>query len=276
VKDDVKWRAAVSAFRAERERKVGGDDGWVTLVALDWLKPGENSVGADPASAAVLPQERSPAHAGVITVKGAQLAFQAAPGVDVRYKGAPVRALALEDDERGAPTVLELGSLRLFVIKRGDKYGLRVKDRNHPARKDFHGLTWFPVDPAFRFRARFEPGHGASMPVENVLHQPETREVTGHVIFRVGGAEVRITAIKDDGPGLYIVFRDQTAGKETYPAGRFLDTPPPDADGTVELDFNCAYTPPCAFTPFATCPLPPRENILPFRVTAGETYHGAH
>jgi uncharacterized protein (DUF1684 family) len=275
--EDAKWRAAVETFRAERAQAIGGEDGWITLVGLFWLKPGENTIGSDPTSDAVLPADRSPRRAGVITVDGQRAQFQAAPGADVRHDGAPLSPLLLEDDSSARATVLELGTLRMHIIRRQGRLALRVKDRDHPRLPDFKGLTWFPVNPAWRIRARFEPApEGSTVPIVNVLGQSEGQSMPGHLTLRIEGAAYRLVALKDEGPGFFVVFRDQTAGHGTYPGGRFLETSPPDAEGNVELDFNRAYSPPCAFTAFATCPLPPSDNALPIAITAGETYSGPH
>jgi hypothetical protein len=272
--EDPAWRAGVEAFHAQREKAIASEDGWLTLVARVWLEEGVNTLGSAPDSTAVLPADRSPPRLGTVTLDHGAVRFEAAPGAQVTRGGEPVTSLELQDDSAGKPTVLEAGSLRLHVIKRGGRWALRAKDRAHPARAAFKGLTWYPLDPAFRVRARLERTPDASVPIVNVLNMTEQTPSPGVLVFELGGATQRLVALQEDGePGLFVIFKDQTAGGETYPAGRFLDTPAVAADETVELDFNRAYSPPCAFTTFATCPLPPRSNHLALRVTAGETSH---
>lgn len=274
---DAAWAERVAKFRAGREKSIGGPEGWISLVGRFALKNGANTVGSDPKCLAVLPADRSPPLLGTINVEAGTLYFTTAAGADVRLGGAPVTTMTLADDSAGTPTVLEAGSLRLHVIRRGDAFMLRVKDREHPARAAFKGLDWFPPDPAWRVRARLEPSPpGTTLPILNVLNQTEAQPSPGHLVFSLGGREYRLAALKEDEPGFFVLFKDSTAGKSTYPSGRFINTPPPDADGFVELDFNRGYSPPCAFTSFATCPLPPRENHLAIEIPAGEKYSGAH
>ncbi len=273
---DPKWAEGLETFRSSRAKAIGGPDGWVTLVGRFRLKSGANTVGSDPKSVAVLPADRAPPLLGTISVEERTLYFTAAPGADVRVAGEPVTTMELADDSKGKPTVLEAGSLRLHVIRRGDSFLLRVKDREHPARAAFKGLDWFGPDVAWRVRAKLEPSApGATLPIVNVLNQTEDQASPGHLVFTLGGIEYRLAALKEDEPGLFVIFKDETAGKSTYPSGRFINTPAVDAEGYVELDFNRAYSPPCAFTSFATCPLPPKENHLAVAIEAGEKYAGA-
>jgi uncharacterized protein len=274
---DPTWKSNVEKFHARREKSIGGEEGWISLVGRFALKPGANTLGSDPQSDAVLPADRSPPKAGTFVVEEGQLSFVAGEGADVRSGGKKITTLTVSDDGSGKPTVLELGSLRMHVIKRGGQFFLRVKDREHPARATFKGLTWYPLEPKWRLVAKFEPApEGTTLPVLNVLNQTEDMKVPGYVSFEAEGKTHRLTALKDgDDPGLFIIFKDKTAGHGTYPAGRFLDAPDPKG-GQLDLDFNFAYSPPCAFTNFATCPLPPRENHLPIEIAAGETYAGSH
>jgi uncharacterized protein (DUF1684 family) len=275
---DPAWLSGLEKFHHQRDKIIGGDDGWITLVGRFNLKPGFNTVGSDPGSAAVLPADRAPPLAGKFVVEAGTLSFQPAEGVDVRLEGAPVKALTVNDDTHGKPTILELGSLRMHVIKRGNAFMLRVKDREHPARVAFKGLTWYEPDPALHVKAKLEPSPpGTTIPIVNVLNMTDEQPSPGRLVFTVKGSEHTLVALKEEGQtGLFIIFKDETAGHGTYPSGRFLDTPAVQADGTVDLDFNRAYSPPCAFTTFATCPLPPKENHLPLKIAAGETYAGGH
>lgn len=274
---DSAWADGLKKFRAARGQSIGGPEGWLSLVARVPLEEGPNTIGSDAKCRAVLPEGRSPPLLGTLSLEGAALSFSGAPGADVRVAGQPVTTLTLADDSAGKPTVLEAGSLRLHVIRRGGAFLLRVKDREHPARAAFEGLDWFAPAAASRVRARLEPSPpGTTLPILNVLNQTEATPSPGHLVFTLAGREHRLAALKEDGPGFFVIFKDGTAGVSTYPAGRFIDTPPADAEGFVDLDFNRAYSPPCAFTSFATCPLPPRENFLGVKIEAGERYAGAH
>ncbi len=176
------------------------------------------------------------------------------------------------DTASGGPDVLVLGPLSLQVIERGGRYGIRLKDNASARRREFAGLQWYPVSEAHRVVARFVP-HATpkTIPIANVLGQEDQQPSPGYVVFTIGGQEVRLEPILEapDAKELFFIFKDPTAGRDTYPAGRYLYTDLP-KDGAVTLDFNKAYSPPCAFTAYATCPLPPPQNRLPVRIEAGE------
>ena len=277
VPEDSTWGETVEAFQRHRAEEIGGPDGWITLVGRFPLHEGANEVGSRSDLAAELPADRSPPLLGTVFVEAKAPRFVAAPGVDVRVAGKPVTEVVMADDAEGQPTVLEHESLRLHVIHRAGDWYLRVKDRDHPARRRFAGLHWYPIDSAWRVHAQFTPaGAGATVPIENVLHQTVAQASPGTVSFTVGGTRRTLVALSEGGPGLFLIFKDRTSGHETYPAGRFLETDAPGPNGTVELDFNRAFTPPCAFTEYATCPIPPPENRLDLAVTAGEKDHAHH
>jgi uncharacterized protein (DUF1684 family) len=162
----------------------------------------------------------------------------------------------------------------MFVIQRGDRYGIRLKDKNSRFRREFTGLHYFPVREQYRLTARFVPD-ARKIPIPNILGQTESVSSPGYVEFTLDGRKLRLTPVEESPGSLFFIFRDLTSGKETYGSGRFLDTDMP-KNGQVVLDFNKAYNPPCAFTPFATCPLPPKENRLPVRIEAGEMKYGDH
>jgi uncharacterized protein (DUF1684 family) len=198
----------------------------------------------------------------------------ARPGVEIAADNKPVTApLQLRDDtDDNGPTILKLGSLLINVIKRGERVGVRVKDTESQTRREFKGLEYYPIDPKWRIEARFEPYQPAkAIPITNVLGMTDDETSPGALAFEVDGKTYRIDPILEKGEtDLFVMIADQTTGKETYGAGRYLYVSPPDAGGKVVIDFNKTYSPPCAFTNFATCPLPPRQNHLPFRVDAGE------
>ncbi len=272
------YRKQVEAFRQERVDGLKKESGWLTLVGLYWLKPGENKLGSDPGNTVLLPEGKAPAVAGVITFEkgireGDKVTLEAAPGAGLTTGGKeiqPGEPLELQVDASGEPTILDLGSLTFYLIKRGDRIGVRIKDRQSPALAAFKGLDNYPIRPEWRIVARFEPYKDKKISIANIVGLVEDNPSPGAVVFDWQGKTYRIDALQgSDEGGLFLVFGDKTNGKETYGAGRFLDTDPP-KDGKVVVDFNTAYNPPCAFTAFATCPLPPAQNKLAVAVEAGE------
>ena len=274
---DEAYRAEVRKWREEREARLKADGGWLTLAGLFWLKEGKNPFGTDPAGDIVLPEGSAPVKAGVFELKGEQVTVALQPGAHGRIAGKAVSgAVAMRPDTSGSPDVLEMGTLTMNVIKRGDRYGIRLKDKNSPVRKGFTGLKWFDIQEAYRVEARWV-SYPQPKPVKvpNVLGQTESMPSPGYAEFTLNGKPVRLDGVLEDphAEQLFFILRDQTSGKETYGAGRFLYSDLPKA-GKVVLDFNEAYNPPCAFTPYATCPLPPPQNWMPVRVEAGEMAYG--
>jgi uncharacterized protein len=268
---DTAYLQEIEAWRKERNEGLKKEDGWFTLVGLFWLEPGENRFGSSPENRVLLPEGKAPAVAGSLIREGEAVKIRVEPGATVTADGKPVTEAALTSDAQGKPTVLQLGSLSFFVIQRGDKVGVRVKDSKSPALAAFHGLDFYPVQPDWKVDARFEPyDPPKQVPVPNILGQVSDIPSPGAVVFDWQGQTYRLDALQGspDG-GLSLIFADATNGKETYGAGRFLDTMPP-RDGRVVVDFNTTYNPPCAYTSFATCPLPPAQNRLAVAVTAGE------
>ncbi len=277
---DRAYRAAIEAWRADREARLKAEDGWLTVVGLAWLNEGENGVGSAPGNDVVLPPD-APARVGAFALRQGKVSVRIDPGVAVTSGGNPVRAMELRPDTSGTPDVLTLGSLSLYVIERQGRVGIRIKDKNAAARAGFGGLAWFPVRESYRVVARFEPyDPPRAIEIPNILGQVERLQSPGAYVFTLGGRELRLDPVFEE-PGaaeLFVIFRDGTSGNETYGAGRFLYTDLP-KDGRVTIDFNKAYSPPCAFTAYATCPLPPKQNRLDVRIEAGEKTppgHAAH
>ncbi len=265
----------IETWREGRLASLTADDGWLSLVGLYWLEPGTNTFGSTPDNSLIFPQ-KAPAHAGTFQLADGKVTVEPAPGSGIELAdtpGEPVAGKVLASDAQGEPTVLELGSLRFYVIERGDRTGIRVKDTESPVKAAFAGLDYYPIDPAWKVEARLERVPGATVPVPNVLGQVEDVPSPGTLVFQLPGGDrtLRLRPIQEgDSDELFVVFGDSTNGRQTYGGGRFLYADPPGPDGRVVLDFNRAYNPPCAFTPFATCPLPPPGNKLPLAVTAGE------
>ena len=270
------YEQELEQWKAKRLASLKSEDGWLTLIGLFWFKEGENRFGSDPSNEIVLPEGKAPALAGTLRLAAGRVTLEAKPGSGITNKGQPVGTLELKSDEDGEPTLLELGSLSFHVVKRGERLGLRVKDRENPARAEFKGTEYYPPDRKWLVDARFEPYQPPKrVPILNVLGMETEETSPGALAFEVGGREYRLEALKEKGEEqFFIIFADQTSGHETYGAGRYLYADPPDREGRVRLDFNRAYSPPCAFTRYATCPLPPAQNRLPLRVEAGEKFAG--
>jgi uncharacterized protein (DUF1684 family) len=263
--------ARVIDWWAMRDGRLRDPDGWLTLVGLHWLAPGENAFGSDPANAVVLTGENVPAVAGSLSVEDGRVRLLATSPA-LAADGHPISEADLADDTTGEPTVIDLADLRMYVIRRGERLGLRVRDHRAPALAAFQGMDHFPIDPAWRLHARLEPATAdATIEIVDVTGEVSHDPTPGHVVFEVDGNTWHIAALPGKGDGsVWLVFGDATNGQETYGGGRFLYSEPVQDDGSVVIDFNLAYNPPCVFSPHATCPLPPAENRLPIRITAGE------
>jgi len=264
-----KWKAELVDGRKQH---------WLSLAGLFWLKPGESSFGSANDNAILLPS--GPSHAGILVRQDKTVSVKLQPGVEAKIGGKQMLESKLDADVTEHPTMIELGSLRMFVIERGDRVGLRVRDLDNPAIRNYAGPEFFPLDLNFRVTATFTPSDDKrTVDVPNVLGDVTPSPVVGEVHFKLGGQEFALTCFEgSEKEGLSFVIGDLTRKTETYPGGRFLDTEPV-VDGKVVLDFNRAYNPPCSVTPYATCPLAPKENQLPVAIAAGEKYdrkHGHH
>ena len=272
---DPAYLAEIESWRAERFEGLRRPDGWLSLAGLFWLEEGESTVGSDPAADLLFPPPAE-ARLGVLRRSGRQVRFEAAEGAAVSLEGEPVSGLDLVSDAGGGPTVLEHGSLRFYVIERGERVGVRLKDLESELLREFEGIDHYPVDPAWRLEARFEPFPEPKMvPIPNITGDVNDQPSYGRVVFTAAGAEHSLEPLGEPTEALFLVFGDETNGAETYGGGRFLYAGPPDAEGRLVVDFNKAYNPPCVFTPYATCPLPPPGNRLSLAVTAGEKSFGA-
>jgi uncharacterized protein (DUF1684 family) len=270
---DEAYRRAIEAWRAQREASLKADDGWLTLVGLFWLREGENRIGSDPTNDFIV-AEPAPPQIGTFLYRNGQVTFRAAEGVRVTLNG---RVVTETPPLRIGPAdTLAVGTLSMFVHPSGDRLAIRVRDLNSPFRRHFAGLKWFPIDENYRVTGRFIPYPSTSpQKIPNILGDYEVYTPAGEVEFRLEGRTFRIQVFESGPDRLFIVFRDLTSGKESYPTARFLYADrPKETDGLVELDFNKAYNPPCAYNPHTTCPLPPRQNRLSVRIPAGEmNYH---
>jgi uncharacterized protein len=268
------YAADIQKHRDERVADLTKPNGWLAVAGLFWLHEGMNTAGSDPDKSIRLPA-RAPKTLGAFELKRGAVTFTADSGVRLTAAGTPVNRFTFEP-EKGEDSAIAIAGLTMFVIKRGDRYAVRLLDPDTAQRRGFKGLRYFPVQRAYRVRAVFKSyGKPKQVPVPNVLGMTVPMESPGFVTFALNGRSYRLEPVyeTEKREDLFFIFKDLTSGKETYGAGRFLHTPLP-KNGTVDVDFNKAYNPPCAFTAFATCPLPTKQNQLPVAIRAGElNYH---
>jgi uncharacterized protein len=265
------YRADVESWRAAREARLRAPDGWLTLVGLLWLAPGANRFGSASDNEVRLPAG-APAHAGTLVVANGKVSVTVPAGSPLTMNGRPAESRAVRSDAEREPDVFGVASLTWQVIARGERLGVRVRDRDNPARKTCPPPRWYPVAPAYRVVAHLTPRVGsAELVVPDATGGKQTLKSPGTLTFTLAGTTQHLDPVLDgdDDADQLVVFRDLTTAHETYGAGRFvraLRQP----DGTFVLDFNRAYSPPCSLTPYATCPLPPPQNRLRLSVEAGE------
>jgi hypothetical protein len=271
--DTSAYQQSVEKWRQSYEAGLKSDRGWLTVSGLFWLHEGENRFGSDPLNDIVLPASSVPAAAGHFDFHAGKTVVHVNPGVPLMLQGKTADGAELQPD---SGDVLTIGDLTLFVHGSGDRLGIRVKDKNSKIRKDFTGLQWYPIDEAYRVTARYV-SYDSPKPAEvpNILGDTEKVSFAGYVTFSLRGQDYRLDAEAGQTGRLFIVFRDLTSGKETYPAARFLDAEAP-KDGSVVLDFNQARNPPCAYNPYTTCPLPAPGNRLRVEIPAGEKIYKQH
>jgi uncharacterized protein len=273
---DPAHEKSVQEYRTKLETTLKSDTGWLTVAGLHWLKPGETSFGSDPKSGFVLPNGKAPAKAGVFRFDGKKVSLKAESASGIQVNGKPFTEGALQDDSGGKDAdLVTLGPLTMTIIERGGKIGIRMRDKTSKYRKEFTHRSWYPVKADYKVKGKFLPyATPKKLRVPTVIEGVvEEHESPGDIEFALGGATHKAQVLKAGEGQLWLIFRDRSSGKATYPAGRFLYGELA-KDNTVSFDFNKAYNPPCAFTPYATCPLPPRQNSLKVAIEAGElTYH---
>jgi hypothetical protein len=266
--DRAAYERDIVGWQKNRAARLVAEDGWTALVGLDWLNEGKNELHIPGGPA------------GTIVLQNGMTILEPAKNSGLTIDGKPVTGPVelVNDASPNGPTIVKRGSAQFQIIKRNDRYGVRVKDAQSDARVHFKGLDYFPIDPKWRLEAKFEPYNPPKkIPITNVLGMTSDEVSPGALVFTVNGKEYRIDPILEQGEkDLFIIIKDETSRDVTYPAGRYLYAKQAGPDGRTVVDFNKAYNPPCAFTPFATCPLPPPQNRLPFRIEAGEKRYAGH
>ena len=269
IADEAAYLASIEEWQDSRLERLKGKNGWLNLAGLFWLEEGENSFGSDPSNKIVFPEKAAP-FCGTLTLVDGKVHLQVGKGVLIKSGESVVAELDLMDDHSENTTYLEQGDLAWYIVKRGDQFGIRLRDYKHPRIEKLDHIPAYPVQTDYVVEATLAPFDvprtmTVATPVEGFT---EEYQCPGVLHFRINKEALQLYPFTS-GKGYFLVIADQTTGIETYGAGRFMYAMP-DSTGRILLDFNKAYNPPCAFSPFATCPMPPRENFLPVAIEAGE------
>jgi len=267
------YKAEIDAWHRKRGEALVGPSGWLNVSGLFWLKDGINSFGSDKQNDVVFPEGKIARKAGFFILKDSIVSMEVFPDVEVLSDSVRVTSRVIFHPDSLEPKELQAGVLQWFVIKRNDKIGIRLRDLENKNIENFNGIERFETDLKWRVTAKLTIQPGRKIIMANVLGQNEFIPIKGTLTFSLDGNEYQIDAIDENGK-LFIIFGDLTNNKSTYGSGRYLYATIPENGDEVTLDFNKAYNPPCAFTEFATCLLPTKQNTLPVEVLAGEKlYH---
>jgi len=270
---DPEHAKGVEEWRARAEKSLRQDNGWLTLAGRFVMKHGVNTFGTGKGNDIVFPPGLGPERIGTIDVQPDKVTMKLAPGVTMAKDGEPFTERVMGTNVEGKRDWVTLGRASMHVITRDGRYILRLADNENVVRRNFVNRVWFPVQADYRVQAKFVPyPPGKKVPIVNVLDEVSDEPSPGYVEFTLHGKTQRLDVVGDDG-GLFMIFKDETAGKGTYRPGRFLYVDKkPEANVPFLLDLNRAYNPPCAFSEYTTCPLPPEQNILKVKVEAGERF----
>ncbi len=270
-----RYEQDVEKWRRQREADLKADDGWLTVSGLFWLRPGETRIGSDPSNDILLPAH-APSSVGTATLQEGRVRFESAPGVTVLRGGKAFPSGELHSDADQHPDTLTVGDIKLILLKRGQRLAIRLKDNRSPFRAEFAGLQWYPVREDWRIPAKFVAyPTPTKLVMDTIVGESEVEESPGYVTFEREGKTYRLQAAKLKNGGLWFVFRDKTSGRTTHGGARQLTADPPKGD-VVVLDFNKAINLPCAYIPYATCPLAPAQNRLGLEIDAGELKYESH
>jgi uncharacterized protein (DUF1684 family) len=266
---DEKYREEIASWRQKRLADLKAPDGWLSVTGLYWLRPGETRLGSDPASDLLLP-DRLPGSVGTLNLSDGKVEFRPAPGVAVTRNGKPFQGGPISSDASEQPDTLALLDVKLFLLKRGERFAVRTKDNQSSLRTSFAGLRWYPPREEWRITAAFVP-HAVptKLTLDTIVGETESVDSPGYVTFDRDGKTYRLDAARQKNGTLWFVFRDRTSGRTTHGGARQLYADAPQG-GSVVLDFNKAVNLPCAYIPYATCPLAPPQNRLSLAVEAGE------
>lgn len=259
-------------WHQQRNDRLNQPDGWLTLSGLFWLKAGENTIGAASNNDLVFPGENIPAHLGTLILKDDSVSIKVAEGIQITIQDSVITHAGLKKDSSGEPDLMQWGSLTWYIIERGEKIGVRLKDSKHPNYVNFKPTELFPVKETWMIEATLVPFDTmTTVDIINVLGDSSPSATPGLLHFEIDGQALQLTPLGDpEDEQYFIIFGDGTNGISTYGAGRFLVIPAADENGKTVIDFNKSYNMPCVFSPYATCPLPPEENLLSLEIKAGE------
>ncbi|HSH03181.1 MAG TPA: DUF1684 domain-containing protein [Anaerolineae bacterium] len=264
------YEEALAVWRNGADANLRQENGWLALVGLLWLQVGDNTIGRGGDNKVVLGdvEERW----GKVVWAGEEIVFWPESGAGVLVDGEEVEQVVLRADVQGNPTHVGRGGIDMILIQRGERYGLRVWDNGRALRQTFTGRVWFDVDEMYCVEAEFvRPERPRTAIVPNALGDEVVETMAGQLRFKIKGQALTLWALPGAENSLFIIFKDKTSGQDSYAGGRYLSVPAPEKGKTV-IDFNKAYSPPCVFTPYATCSFAPPENHLPIRIEAGEKY----
>lgn len=267
--DPEKYKDSIREWRQERLKNLKAEDGWLNLAGLYWLEDGENLIGSGENCDIRFP-DKAPDELGSVYLEDETIKFEVAGDVRVNHKGSPVKSMKLKSDKDGEPSVLQHESLKWFIIERDGEFGIRLRDLESPLIEELDSIPAFPVKQEWKIQAEYVPFEEKKIiKVPNVLGNTNEETIHGELMFKINGEEYKLYPLGGR-ESMFLIFGDDTNAKETYGGGRFLSIGKPDKNNITTIDFNKAYNPPCAFTPYATCPLPPKDNILPVKIEAGE------
>lgn len=275
--DLVGYNLEIETWHSKRVEELKGPNGYLNLAGLFWLNDGINTMGSSSTNKIIFPEGKIHERAGFFLLKENTVTFEAAPDINIVSDGKPVKRMVVYHPDSSRTPVLEYDSLQWFVIRRDNKFGIRLRDfRNQPL-ESFTKIDRYQADPAWRLEATFQKRDSSrTIAITNVLGQTTQQMSPGMLVFAIDGNEYHLDALDEGGDEYFMIFGDPTNARETYGAGRYLYVKKPGTDGKTIIDFNKAYNPPCAFTAFATCPLPPKQNVLGVEITAGEKNYGSH
>jgi uncharacterized protein len=270
--NEKSYNDSIRKWRQDYAQKLMSPEGWLAISGLFWLEQGENRFGTHPSNRIILPPHSAAEFSGIFTLRDRAITLQAAEGVLMTINDQPITSMQVMTDSFGSSDWIVLNDLKILVIQRGARYGVRIYDKNHPQLKQSVMLRWFPIQHDYCIEADYIPfEQPKTMSIVNVLGDFEEMESPGYAEFTLQGQVCRLHPVPvEESDRLWFLFQDASSSDATYPGGRFLTTDAPD-NGHITLDFNKAHNPPCAYTDFATCPIPPRINRLLVRISAGES-----
>jgi uncharacterized protein (DUF1684 family) len=277
AQSSTNYNAEIEQWKIARINALKAENGWLNLVGLYWLNEGNNSFGIAKSNSIIFPKGSIVANAGNLFLKNQMVKLTPASGVAIKVNDKIVKTTeTVYSKELEKSASMSYGSLHWTIIRREDKIGIRLRDYNSSLVKTFKGADRFPTDSNWRIEAILQaPANSSTIPITNVLGQTIQMKLLGKLQFNINKQIYSLDVVEEE-TALFVIFGDLTNKKETYGAGRFMYIPAPDSSGRTVIDFNKAFNPPCVFTPYATCPLPPKQNMLPIPITAGEKNYIAH